>query len=128
MKGYKVLLIGSFLLLPNVSQALRCGSELVEIGDLEEDVEAICGEPYSAQTHTEIVGSSYNTEARSYNGINGQFPNSSLGAGVENFRQIQITVDEWIYDFGRSRMRQFLRFENGRLREIKNLSRGHNRY
>jgi hypothetical protein len=90
-------------------------------------VEAICGEPYSAQTHTEIVGSSYNTDARSYNGINGQFPNSSLGAGVENFRQIQITVDEWIYDFGRSRMRQFLRFENGRLREIKNLSRGRNR-
>lgn len=127
MKGYKSLILGLILVIPNSSQAFRCGRELVEIGDLKEDVEAICGEPYSAETHTEIVGSSYNTDARLYGNNNGQFPNSSMGAGVQNFRQIQITVDEWVYDFGRTRMRQFLRFENGRVREIRNLSRGGSR-
>ncbi|MEQ1528847.1 MAG: DUF2845 domain-containing protein, partial [Methylococcales bacterium] len=32
--------------------------------------------------------------------------------------------EEWVYNFGRSRLKQHLRFENGVLKEIRNLGRG----
>jgi hypothetical protein len=38
---------------------------------------------------------------------------------------VDIIVEEWVYNFGSSRLQQYLRFENGRLMEIRNLERGY---
>jgi hypothetical protein len=39
-------------------------------------------------------------------------------------RTVEIPIDEWTYDFGRTRFLQFLRFEHGRLLSVGEGSKG----
>ena len=44
------------------------------------------------------------------------FPSNTIQLrSVKIIREVEVVVDEWFYDFGRSRLRRVLRFENGRL-------------
>ena len=51
MKQKFILLsaVAIFLILPNVSFALRCGSSLANEGDLKHEVLLACGSPYSKE-------------------------------------------------------------------------------
>ncbi|WP_019867004.1 DUF2845 domain-containing protein [Methylovulum miyakonense] len=100
--------------------ALRCGHELVDLGDNKNDVLDKCGEPESIDSHIERRGASNYANAR--NGLHS--PGTSIGYGQQQYIEVDVLVEEWVYDFGRRRLRQYLRFENGRLREIKTLNRG----
>jgi hypothetical protein len=93
----------------NEASAMRCGQKLVDLGDYKGDVLERCGEPESVETRTKVVGSTFH------------YPRRTLD--LQQFEEIQI--EEWIYNFGSSRLRQYLRFENGELKEIKSLGRGH---
>mgnify|MGYP000377178548 CR=1 FL=1 len=42
-----ILIFIAFLIFPNLSLALRCGSDLVDVGDLKIKVQLACGEPFS---------------------------------------------------------------------------------
>ncbi len=44
-----LLIIAAFLTLPSFSFALRCGNDLVDIGDLKIQVQLACGEPFSKE-------------------------------------------------------------------------------
>ena len=44
------LTLTTFLSIPSTSFALRCGSKLVDIGDLKINVQLACGEPFSKET------------------------------------------------------------------------------
>ncbi len=89
----------------NTAHAMRCGQRLVELGDYKEEVLDRCGEPESVQRRTKLAGSTLH------------FPFRTLD--IQQFEEIQI--EEWIYNFGSSRFKQYLRFENGQLKEIKTL-------
>ena len=89
--------------------AMRCGHDLVDVGDHIEEVLDHCGEPQSVDTRTKIVGSTF------------RHPRRTLD--IQQFEEIQ--VEEWVYNFGNSRLKQYLRFENGVLKEIKSLGRGY---
>ncbi|MGZ5619898.1 MAG: DUF2845 domain-containing protein [Methylobacter sp.] len=89
--------------------AMRCGHNLVIEGDYKNDVIARCGEPDSIETHTEVVGRTIH------------FPFRTLD--LQEYVEIQ--VEEWIYNLGPFRFKQYLRFENGVLVEIKSLGRGY---
>ncbi|NOT10756.1 MAG: DUF2845 domain-containing protein [Methylococcaceae bacterium] len=102
------ILILSFCL-SNVALAMRCGRDLVELGYSKVDVLRRCGDPESVETRSKLVGSTFH------------FPHRTID--IQEFNEIQ--VEEWIYNFGPSRLRQYLRFENGELKEIKTLGRGH---
>jgi hypothetical protein len=78
------------------------------LGDHKVDVHARCGAPDSVETHTKIVGSTLH------------HPHRTLDLQQDE----EIQVEEWIYNFGPSRLQQYLRFENGELIEIKSLGRG----
>lgn len=41
--------MATILLSPNGAHALRCGSDLVDVGDLKQQVLLKCGEPYSKE-------------------------------------------------------------------------------
>lgn len=88
--------------------SMRCGHKLVELGDHKNDVYALCGNPESIDTRTKIIGSTFH------------FPERTID--LQRYDEIQ--VEEWIYNFGSRRFRQYLRFENGLLVEIKDLSKG----
>jgi hypothetical protein len=106
----KTCLVWVFCLLPlTASAAMRCGRDLVEIGDYKGDVLDRCGEPESIETRSKIVGSTFHHPRRTLD--------------IQQFEEVQI--EEWIYNFGPSRLQQYLRFENGQLKEIKTIGRGH---
>lgn len=118
MKQTGLLTILFCLLLPDISYALRCGRELVQIGDRKYDVIEKCGEPESVERHFERRG------FQSSASIGQRFSPDTIRLGQQRYTEIEISVEEWIYNFGHSRLRQYLRFENGELTEIKNLGRG----
>jgi hypothetical protein len=93
----------------NAVSAMKCGHKLVELGDYKGDVLALCGEPESIENRTKIVGSTLHHPRRTLD--------------LQQYEEVKI--EEWIYNFGSYRLQQYLRFENGVLKEIKSLGRGH---
>lgn len=106
MKPYLLLL---FILLPANAWALRCGNQLVQVGDRKIEVLDKCGEPDMVDRRFGIRGSRLRHP-----------PQGALE--IDQFEEVEI--EEWIYDFGRRKFRQFLRFENGELKQIDNLGYG----
>lgn len=98
----------------NPASALRCGRELVTIGDYKAEVYDKCGEPESIETHSEFASQSNNARIRTRN----------FNSGMRQQYTQEIKVEEWIYNFGSRRLKQYLRFENGRLVYIETLGRG----
>lgn len=110
MKTSHLLLLLFFLTLSNGSlAAMRCGNLLVDIGDYKADVLRICGSPATKER---------------YYGVRGQELRDP-GNTLEFNRYDQIVIDEWIYNFGPRRLQQYLRFENGVLKEIRSLGYGY---
>ena len=93
----------------NAASAMKCGHKLVELGDYKGDVLARCGEPESIENRTKIVGSALHHPRRTLD--------------LQQYEEVKI--EEWVYNFGSYRLQQYLRFENGVLKEIKSLGRGH---
>lgn len=93
----------------NTAFAMRCGHDLIDVGDHKSEVLALCGPPEAVETHTKIVGSTLH------------YPNRTLD--LQQYEEIQ--EEEWVYNFGSSHLQQYLRFENGELKEIKSLGRGY---
>lgn len=107
----KPVALWTLLLIPLFSDttfAITCGRSLIDIGDRKDKVYDKCGEPESTQTRTKLVAATI------------QDPNRILA--IQQYEQV--IVDEWIYNFGPMRFKQFLRFENNVLREIQELQRG----
>ncbi|MGJ0430567.1 DUF2845 domain-containing protein [Methylobacter sp.] len=106
----KILLLFGFLAVASTAEAgFRCGNLIVEIGDHESKVFERCGEP------------EYMEERIGYRGQRLRHPGGSLE--IEGYEQV--IIHEWIYNFGPSRLKERLLFENGILKEINDLERGY---
>lgn len=91
----RVALVLGVTALTGVAQAdtLRCGSQLISVGDRMFEVQQKCGQPVSQ----DIIG---------------------YKETVNHYRQVdQVQVQEWIYGPSNG-MYQYLRFEGGRLVRI----------
>ena len=117
--------IASCLLFSGPLFALRCGHSLVKIGDYKADVYDICGEPDYVDSHYERRGSVDHADVtqNNFNRNQQRFPNNSFNFGQSHYRDVEVLVEEWVYDFNNARLRKLLRFENGRLKEVISLSR-----
>lgn len=95
--------------------AFRCNSYVIDAGLHKAEVMKKCGAPTTQDTRIErrIV-----RVRESQGGIRGP------GSSVEFEREVQVTIEEWIYNFGPSQFMQLLIFENGRLRDTKDLGYG----
>lgn len=87
--------------------SLKCGRNLINLGDHKLEVLDVCGEPESVNTRTIVLGNTVH------------FPHRTID--LQEYEEVQ--VEEWVYNFGSKRFRQYLRFENERLVEIKSLGR-----
>lgn len=79
-------------------------------------------------SHYERRGNENRADARQYN-FNGpqRFPNNAFNYGQKHYQEVEVLVEEWIYNFGSARLRKLLRFENGRLKDIESLGRNRRR-
>ena len=103
-----VLLICLFLIAGN-ALAFRCGHRLVQTGDYKWDVLEKCGPP------------EWKDERIALRGTRLRHPYGAL----EEDRYEEVLIEEWIYNFGPRKFKQFLQFENGVLIKIQNLDYGH---
>jgi hypothetical protein len=126
MKQSKWLVLFLCFLFADSAFALRCGTRLVDIGDYKEDVIAKCGDPRSIDSHVERRAVVSAVGLSQFNGYNSSaFPRTNINYGQQQYVEIDVIVEEWIYDFGHIRFQQYLRFENGRLIDIESKGRGH---
>jgi hypothetical protein len=88
--------------------AFRCGRKLVQVGDYKWDVLETCGEPEMAERRYGMRGNRL------------RHPYGSLE--LDQFEEV--VIDEWVYNFGPRKFRQFLQFENGVLKKIEDLDYG----
>lgn len=103
-----LLLMLCLILASTDALAFRCGRKLVQIGDYKFDVLAKCGEP-------EWTDRRYGMRASRL-----RHPYGAL----ELDQYEEVVIDEWVYNFGPRRFKQFLQFENGVLKKIENLEYG----
>jgi hypothetical protein len=79
-----LLTIATLLSLPNTSFALRCGSDVVDVGDLKIEVQVSCGQPFSKESI----------------GYIDQLRYTDQGDGTDNTEPVErirvMSVEEWI--------------------------------
>jgi hypothetical protein len=116
----KLALMGLLLCLAaSPAWGLRCGNQLVDVGDYQFTVFRKCGSPLYTNHRIEY------RVVRWYNpGLDWGWYNRWYNPGVDWERYIPVEVEEWFYDFGATRFMQLLRFENGRLVYIQSLGYG----
>jgi hypothetical protein len=108
--AFRTLLLAALLLQADAAfsiSTMRCGHNLIELWDDKYKVLEICGEPESISYRTKIIGSTLHHPRRTLD--------------IEEYEEV--LVEEWVYNFGRKRIKQLLRFENGILVEILDLKR-----
>lgn len=91
--------------LPGTSWALNCGGRTVSPGDRKVEVLGRCGEP--SWREERLV----ETAERDFLDT----PDRTL----LDERRVVSTVEEWVYNFGPSRLLYFLTFQDGRLADIR---------
>jgi Protein of unknown function (DUF2845) len=129
MKKSSWFIFITIMLITQPVLALRCGHELVSIGDYKADVIEKCGEPDNVESHYERRGYSNNAEVTNYGLFNNKgFPSNRFNYGQQHYRDVEVEIEEWVYDFGNSRLRKVLRFENGKLKEIVSSGKRRRRY
>lgn len=105
----KMLVLLCLLVAATDVLALRCGRQLIQVGDHKLDVLEKCGDPEWIEQRT---------------GLRGNRLRHPYGA-LELDQYEQILIEEWIYNFGRRKFQQLLYFENGVLKQINSLDYGH---
>jgi hypothetical protein len=100
------------------ASAFRCGTRLVSVGDSKYEVLRKCGEPAWVENWLEKRIEPYSVEPFSQ-GQRFYIPNPSFATVV------YVTVEQWVYDRGRTQFTRVLTFENNRLTRIENGDYGH---
>jgi Ni/Co efflux regulator RcnB len=89
---------------------------VISVGDSQYEVRRKCGDPDDATSHVE------------YRTVREKVRKWKNGVMVEEDaeRTVEVVIDDWIYDFGRARFIQHLRFEQSRLVLVSDGDRGFN--
>jgi hypothetical protein len=98
----------------SASDSIRCGNQLVTLGDSRSVVTHKCGAPDDV-THSVV------TER-----VTGYLYGQVRRAGAVE-TEVQTQTEAWLYNFGSNRFMSRLRFVDGRLRVIETLGYGFDR-
>jgi hypothetical protein len=106
-----ILLFVILHLLSDNAFALRCGTELVTIGDRKFDVLRICGKPVFIEQWTDDT-------------VILKIDSKGEKGGVDVSHISTAHVEEWTYNFGPQRFISFLTFIDGKLSNIEDGAKG----
>ncbi|MEY4512141.1 MAG: hypothetical protein RLZZ450_4263 [Pseudomonadota bacterium] len=108
--GLGLTALGAVYTPPAQADGMRCGNRLISDGDLMYEVKNVCGVPDQATQRTErrivsrvVQSTCYDPRGQAY-----------LCTTVVQ-EAIEVLLDEWYYDFGRSVLVRTVTFEGGRL-------------
>jgi hypothetical protein len=112
------LAFAAFLATPSdahAAESMRCQNRLISLGYTMLDVRSLCGPADQMDQRTEL-----RTVQRRV-----RVPCAAGVCWTLVADQVEVTVEEWIYDFGKQRFQQFLTFESGRLIHMQTGPYGH---
>jgi len=93
------------------ADSMRCGSQLVSVGDSRSEVRFKCGEPTDVETRSIL--------RRPFYGFNGPrrsfYPDS----------YVEIPIEVWTYNFGPYKLMRQVQFVNGRIDDIMTMGYGY---
>lgn len=104
------LLLSGLLALPAPLWALRCGTDLISVGDHYSEVLRLCGPPTFAEEWVE------HRRYRKYYYDHLPYYSDVYGA---------VPIKEWTYNLGPTHFMRLLRFEHGKLTRIRTLDYGY---
>ncbi len=110
-------------LLAGPAEALRCGNKLIVDGDPKGKVADLCGKP----THTEarsIIRSGIPRPDVDIDGDRGESV-SDRELAIHTRSHVEVVVDVWLYNFGKSRLMREIVFRDNRVVEVNVLGRGY---
>ncbi len=102
------------------ADSLSCNGRIVSTGDSRYDVRAVCGEPDDVSQRVE-----YRTVTGRVAGPCVRDASGKLRCQNTREEVIEVVIDEWIYDFGKNRFIEYLTFEQGHLRSVREGGYGH---
>ena len=97
--------------------SLRCQDRIIMLGESMYDVQALCGPPDFTDRRV---------SQRAALRPNRFCPLGARCPGV--VETVEVTIDEWTYDFGRNRFIHYLLFEDGKLVSVHQGGYGHKVY
>ncbi|MDC8769970.1 DUF2845 domain-containing protein [Roseateles albus] len=99
--------------------AFRCNSYIIDAGLHKAEVLKKCGPPSTRDVRLErrII------RVREYQQATTRQA-GAIGNSVEVEREIQVSIEEWVYNFGPQQFMQLLIFEDGRLKSVQDLDYG----
>jgi hypothetical protein len=103
---------------PVFAIGLRCGTRLITVGDTKAKVISECGVPdYKEESVEERIMRDYHSPA---------YYKDDYDWSREPFLvKTLVKIEEWYYNFGRTRLIHYLRFRNGKLIKITIGERGY---
>lgn len=114
------------LLTAQPALAFRCKGRLISEGDPQAKVLHYCGEPVSTQQRVVYRGGI----PRVSSGINVRSGESELSATREELlihqrSVVEVIVEEWTYNLGPRRLMRLVQFENGLVKDVRQLGYGY---
>lgn len=107
----------------NAEDAMRCGNRLVGDGDPKAKVADLCGKPTQTEKRTIYRGGiptqAVFSDASPYQSI------SDRELLIHDRSLVEVEVDVWIYNRGRTRLMQEVVFHDNRVIEVNQLGRGY---
>jgi len=125
MKSRIPLLVATALTasVANAADSMRCGNRVVAEGDPKVKVAELCGKPTSTETRTVyrsgIPRQQFSIDAASTQSV------SQRELLIHDRSHVEVEVDVWVYNRGRSRLLREVVFENSRVIEVNVLGRGY---
>lgn len=124
MKLQVVLAFGMLLAAANASaDSIRCGNKLINEGDPQGKVQDLCGTPTSKDTRA-IVRSGFPRQ-RIVSPDSDRANISDRELAIHDRSHVEVTVDVWFYNLGKSRLMREILFQDNRVVEIRTLGRGY---
>jgi hypothetical protein len=119
------LMIAAVVAVPIASAAdsMRCGNRVVADGDPKAKVAELCGKP--TQTERRTVYRSGIPRQELSAGLYASEPVSDRELLIHDRSLVEVEVDVWLYNPGRSRLMREVVFQDGRVVAVNVLGRGY---
>ena len=101
------------------AMSFRCNSYVIDKGMHKVELMQKCGTPASASVRFE----KRTVRVKTYNEPQ-TYPRLQNGSVVEVEKEVEVAVEEWVYNFGPSQFMQLVLIEEGRIRSISDLGYG----
>ena len=107
----------------NADRGFRCGTYLINVGDHQAKVAAMCGDPDYTESRTILRGGIPRQDFRPYDPRS--YSSSREELLIHDFSLVEVEAEVWVFNKGRRRFMREVVFLEGRVSEVNTLGYGY---